>query len=174
MEKLLDACKNNFEGEYEILRQILIYKTLKYGNDDDYADEIAKWLVKTYVELLDGRSNTRGGKYRVNLLPTTVHIYFGKVCGATPNGRRAGEPVSEGVSPTQGADINGPTAVIKSVAKWDHALTRGTLLNMKFSPQALRTDEDIEKLAYLIKTFFRLGGHHIQFNVINAETLRDA
>ncbi len=174
MDTLLKALSNNFEGEYGILRQILRNKTPKYGNDDDYADEIAIKLVDTYVELLDGRPNTRGGFYRANLLPTTVHIYFGKVTGATPDGRKAGEPVSEGVSPVQGADRKGPTSVIKSVAKWDHVKTGGTLLNMKFSPQALKTEEDIRKLAYLIRTFFKLGGHHIQFNVVNADTLRDA
>jgi len=174
LEELLEACKNNFEGKYEIIRQILLYKTPKYGNDDDYVDDIAKELVDAYIEVLDGRPNTRGGKYRVNLLPTTVHIYFGRVCGATPNGRKAHEPLSEGISPSQGADVHGPTAVIKSVAKWDHAQTGGTLLNMKFSPQALKTEEDVEKLGHLIRTFFKLGGHHIQFNVVSADTLRDA
>jgi len=173
-KELLEACKENFEGKYEEIRWILIYKTPKYGNDDDYADSIARELVDAYIEVLDGRPNTRGGRYRVNLLPTTVHIYFGKMCGATPNGRKAGEPLSEGVSPSQGADTNGPTAVLKSVAKWDHARTGGTLLNMKFSPQALRTEEDVEKLAHLIRTFFKLGGHHIQFNVVSADTLREA
>lgn len=174
MQELLMALRSDFRGQYEKLRQVLLYRTPKYGNDDDCADAIAKWLVEEFVKVLDGRPNTRNGKYRATLLPTTVHIYFGRVCGATPNGRRAGEPISEGVSPSQGADTNGPTAVIKSVTKWDHTLTGGTLLNMKLSPGVLRTEEDIEKLAHLIRTFFRLGGHHIQFNVIGAETLRDA
>ncbi|KYK37491.1 MAG: glycyl radical enzyme [Theionarchaea archaeon DG-70] len=173
-EDLLEACRNNFEGKYEILRQILLYKTPKYGNDDDYADNIARELVEIYFQVLDGRPNTRGGKYRINLLPTTVHIYFGRLCGATPSGRKAGEPLSEGVSPSQGADAHGPTAVIKSVSKWDHVKTGGTLLNMKFSPQAVRTEEDIEKLVHLIRTFFKLGGHHIQFNIISMDTLRNA
>jgi pyruvate formate-lyase/glycerol dehydratase family glycyl radical enzyme len=174
MEELLEALRNDFRGKYEKSRQILLYKTPKYGNDDDYADTIARGLVDVYIEVLDGRPNTRSGKYRVTLLPTTVHIYFGKVCGATPNGRKAGEPISEGVSPSQGADKHGPTAVVKSVAKWDHTRTGGTLLNMKFSPQVLKTEENTDKLAHLIRTFFRLGGHHIQFNVVNADTLRDA
>ena len=174
MEELLEALRNDFRGKYEKFRQILLYKTPKYGNDDDYADTIARGLVDVYIEVLDGRPNTRSGKYRVNLLPTTVHIYFGKVCGATPNGRKAGEPISEGVSPSQGADTHGPTAVIKSVAKWDHTRTGGTVLNMKLSSQVLKTEEGTDKLAHLIRTFFRLGGHHIQFNVVNADTLRDA
>ncbi len=174
MDELLDACRNNFEGRYEITRQILLNKTPKYGNDDDYADSIAREVFEAYFEILDGRPNTKGGKYRVNLLPTTVHIYFGKVCGATPNGRKAGEFLSEGVSPSQGADRSGPTAVIRSVTKWDHAKTGGTLLNMKFNPQVLATEEGLKKFMELIRTHFKLGAHHIQFNVITAETLRDA
>ncbi|MCD6363193.1 MAG: glycyl radical protein [Synergistetes bacterium] len=174
MDELLDACRNNFEGKYEITRQILLNKTPKYGNDDDYADSIAREVFEAYFEILDGRPNTKGGKYRINLLPTTVHIYFGKVCGATPNGRKAGEFLSEGVSPSQGADRSGPTAVIRSVTKWDHAKTGGTLLNMKFNPQVLATEEGLRKFMELIRTHFKLGAHHIQFNVITAETLRDA
>ncbi len=173
-EELLKACRNNFKGKYEMIRQILLNKTPKYGNDDDYADNIAKELVEIYFEAVDGRRNTRGGKYRINLLPTTVHIYFGKLCGATPDGRKAEQPISEGVSPTQGADREGPTAVMKSVTKWDHAKTGGTLLNMKFSPQVLKTGEDLNKMVSLIRTFFRLGGHHVQFNIVDKETLRDA
>ncbi len=173
-EDLLRACRENFEGRYEIIRQILLSKTPKYGNDDDYADNIAREVVEIYFQAVDGRPNTRGGRYRINLLPTTVHIYFGKLCGATPNGRKAGEPLSEGVSPSQGADRHGPTAVIKSVTKWDHTKTGGTLLNMKFSPQALKTEEDLKKMVQLIRTFFRLGGHHVQFNIVDMEMLRDA
>jgi pyruvate formate-lyase/glycerol dehydratase family glycyl radical enzyme len=173
-KELLKACKDNFKGKYEIVRQILLNRTPKYGNDDDYADNIAKELVEIYFEVLDGKPNTRGGKYRINLLPTTVHIYFGKLCDATPDGRKAEQPISEGVSPTQGADREGPTAVMKSVTKWDHAKTGGTLLNMKFAPQVLKTEEDLKKMVQLIRTFFRLGGHHVQFNIVEKETLRDA
>jgi formate C-acetyltransferase len=123
---------------------------------------------------VDGRPNTKGGYHRINLLPTTVHIYFGKMLEATPDGRKAGEPVSEGVSPVQGADRKGPTAVIKSAAKIDHLRTGGTLLNQKFAPELLQDEQGIDKLSHLIRTYFKLDGHHIQFNVINAETLRDA
>lgn len=172
-EELLNALRANFEG-YENLRQTLLNKTPKYGNDDDYADNIMKAVFEAYYEAVDGRPNTKGGRYRINLLPTTVHVYFGKVVGATPDGRKAGEPLSEGVSPVQGADRRGPTAVIKSVSKIDHARTGGTLLNQKFAPELLADEEGVEKLAHLIRTYFKLDGHHIQFNVINAETLRDA
>lgn len=174
LEELLKACRHNFRNKYEIVRQLLLNKSPKYGNDDDHADSIARKLVDSYFKILDGRSNTREGQYRINLLPTTVHMYFGKLCGATPNGRKAGEPLSEGVSPSQGADTHGPTAVIKSVSKWDHTKTGGTLLNMKFSPQALKTEEDVKKVVHLVRAFFKLGGHHIQFNIIGRDTLRDA
>jgi formate C-acetyltransferase len=173
MDELLTAMQADFEG-YEALRHTVLEHSPKYGNDDDYADTITEEVFDTYYGLLNGRPNTKGGKYRVNLLPTTVHIYFGQVAGALPSGRKAGEPVSEGISPSQGGDRRGPTAVVKSAARIDHARTGGTLLNMKFNPQVLAGDESIEKLAHLIRAYFKLDGHHIQFNVINAETLRKA
>lgn len=172
MDELLTAMRGDFEG-YEHLHKKLLYHTPKYGNDDDYADSIAEEIFNAYYDLLNGRPNTKGGKYRVNLLPTTVHIYFGAVTGALPNGRKAGEPVSEGISPTQGSDIKGPTAVIKSASRIDHVRTGGTLLNMKFNPTML-TGDGIDKLGHLIRSYFRLDGHHIQFNVVDAETLRKA
>jgi len=173
MDQLLRALKTDFHGR-ESLRQRLLNRTPKYGNDDDYADEIMKTVFEFYYDAIDGRPNTKGGCYRINLLPTTVHIYFGKAVGATPDGRRAGEPVSEGVSPVQGADRKGPTAVVKSVAKIDHARTGGTLLNQKFTPQLLADEEGLSKLGSLIRTYFKLDGHHIQFNVVSSEMLRDA
>ena len=172
MDELLKAMQADFQG-HEHLRQKLLYHTPKYGNDDDFADGIAEEVFNVYYDLLNGRPNTKGGKYRVNLLPTTVHIYFGSVVGALPNGRKAGETVSEGISPTQGADTKGPTAVVKSAARIDHARTGGTLLNMKFNPQML-AGEGIDKLLHLIRSYFKLDGHHIQFNVIDAEMLRKA
>ncbi len=173
MKEMLRALQKNFKSQ-EILRQRLLNKTPKYGNDDDYADEIMKSIFEAYYEAVDGRPNTKGGTYRINLLPTTVHIYFGRVVGATPDGRKASEPLSEGISPVQGADRNGPTAVIKSVAKMHHVRTGGTLLNQKFTPHLLADEERIDKLAYLIRSYFKLEGHHIQLNVIDAQTLRAA
>jgi pyruvate formate-lyase/glycerol dehydratase family glycyl radical enzyme len=172
IDELLSALRADFEG-YEHLRHELLYHTPKYGNDYDYADSIAEEIFDAYYDLLNGRPNTKGGRYRVNLLPTTVHIYFGYVVGALPNGRKAGEPVSEGISPTQGSDTKGPTAVVKSAARIDHVRTGGTLLNMKFNPHVLAGD-GIEKLVHLIRSYFKLDGHHVQFNVIDAETLRKA
>ena len=173
MGELLEALSSNFEGR-EPLRQVLLNKTPRYGNDDDRADELMRRAFDAFFQAVEGRPAPRGGVYHINMLPTTVHIYFGQVTGATPDGRPAGRPLSEGISPVQGADRAGPTAVIKSVAKMDHAKTGGTLLNMKFSPQVLEGEEGIKKFARLIRTYFALGGHHVQFNVVSAEVLREA
>jgi formate C-acetyltransferase len=175
MDALLTALRDNFEGrENERVRQTLLHKTPKYGNDDDYADDMMVALFDVYFDAIDGRRNTKGGTYHINLLPTTVHVYFGSVIGAMPDGRRAEAPLSEGVSPVQGADRHGPTAVIKSVSKMDHARTGGTLLNQKFTPQLLKDDNGLDKVVQLIRTYFKLDGHHIQFNVVDAATLRAA
>lgn len=173
MDALLALLDADFEG-HERERQRLLNKTPRYGNDDDYADRVMVDLFNAYFDAIDGRPNTRGGAYRVNLLPTTVHVYFGSVIGATPDGRRAWAPLSEGVSPVQGADRHGPTAVLRSVAKMDHVRTGGTLLNQKFTPQLLKDEEGLDKLVGLIRTYFKLDGHHIQFNVVDAATLRAA
>lgn len=173
MRTLIKVLKADFEG-YEKIRQRFLNKTPKYGNDDDYADSIMRSVFEIYYDAIDGRPNTKGDKYAINLLPTTVHIYFGRVIGATPDGREASEPLSEGISPVQGADRRGPTAVIKSVAKMDHVRTGGTLLNQKFTPQLMATDEGIDKVAHLIRSYFKMDGHHIQLNIVSAQTLRDA
>jgi formate C-acetyltransferase len=171
--EMLGMLRGNFD-ECEVERQILLNKTPKYGNDDDAADEIMRSCFNQFFDCVDGRPNTRGGTYHIDMLPTTCHIYFGSVIGATPDGRLAGRPLSEGISPVQGADLNGPTAVLKSAAKMDHLRTGGTLLNQKFPPQVLAGEMGIEKLASLIRTYFRMDGHHVQFNVIDAAVLRDA
>jgi formate C-acetyltransferase len=131
-------------------------------------------VFEAYFQAIDGRPNTKGGQYRINLLPTTCHVYFGAVLGASADGRLAGTPLSEGISPVQGADRHGPTAVIRSAAKMDHTRTGGTLLNQKLTPALLAGDEGLEKLTQLVRTYFKLDGHHIQFNVVDAETLRAA
>ena len=173
LNQMLAALRNNFAG-YEDIRQLLLNKTPKYGNDDVYADLILTSIFDAFYAAVEGRQNTKGGVYRINLLPTTCHVYFGSVIGATPDGRRAWQPLSEGISPVQGADRHGPTAVIKSAAKIDHIRTGGTLLNQKFSPQTLAGEEGIERLAQLVRSYFTLGGHHLQFNVVDGATLRAA
>ncbi|MHC4295599.1 MAG: glycine radical domain-containing protein, partial [Planctomycetota bacterium] len=130
-------------------------------------------VFNIYYDLLNGRPNTKGDYYRLNMLVTTVHIYFGSVVGALPNGRKAGQPVSDGISPSQGFGAKGPTAIAKSAARIDHARTGGTLLNMKFAPEVF-DNGGIDNLGHLIRAYFKLGGHHVQFNVIDAETLRKA
>lgn len=164
---------NDFAGA-EDFRETLLHRTPKYGNDDDAADDLLRRVFEAYFAAIDGRPNTKGGHYRINLLPTTCHVYFGSVIGATADGRKAGEPLSEGISPVQGADRNGPTAVIKSAAKIDHLRTGGTLLNQKFTPRFLADDEGIRQLTHLVRSYFKMDGHHIQFNVVSAETLREA
>jgi pyruvate formate-lyase/glycerol dehydratase family glycyl radical enzyme len=171
MGEFIEELDADFEG-HEQLRQQILNRTPKYGNDDELADGVMRRVFEIYFMAVDGRRNTKGGEYHINLLPTTVHIYFGSVTGATPDGRKAWTPLSEGVSPVQGADRKGPTAVLRSVAKMDHLRTGGTLLNQKFTPQVLETEEGLDKLVQLIRTYFRLDGHHIQFNVVDAGTLR--
>ncbi|MBE0637634.1 MAG: glycyl radical protein [Bacteroidales bacterium] len=172
-DDLLMAMKKNFAGS-EDLHYKLIYETPKYGNDDDYADQAAKEVFEAFYKSVNGRPNSRGGAFRINMLPTTCHVYFGSKINALPDGRKAREPLSEGISPVQGADRNGPTGVLKSAAKIDHIRTGGTLLNQKFTPAFFKDDDSIAKLTHLIRSYFRLDGHHIQFNVVSADTLKDA
>jgi formate C-acetyltransferase len=173
MEDLIDAVDSDFEG-HEVLRQRLLNKTPRYGNDDDRADELMVRSFGAFHDAVEGRPNLRGGEYHINMLPTTCHVYFGAVMGAMPDGRRAGLPLSEGISPVQGADRQGPTAVFKSAAKMDHLSTGGTLLNMKFSPRLLEGSIGLDMLASLVRAYFSMDSHHVQFNVVTAKTLRAA
>lgn len=170
---MLTALKNNFEGSEEMQYE-MIYHTPKYGNDDDYADAQAVAVFDMFHDAVTGRPTPRGGIHRINMLPTTSHVYFGNVTGATPDGRKAGVPLSEGISPFQGVDNQGPTAVMKSASKLDHLRTGGTLLNQKFSPEFFEDEESYPKLTALIRSYFSLDGHHVQFNVVSADTLREA
>ena len=173
MDELLEAMKANFVG-YEQILNLVKNKTPKYGNDDDYADDLMKKVFNYFVDNVSARKNMRGGSYRVDMLPTTCHVYFGDVMIASANGRLAHKPVSEGISPEKGADTNGPTAVIKSCAKMDHLKTGGTLLNQKFTPEVLAGEEGLDNLANYIRTYFNLDGHHVQFNVVHRELLQEA
>ena len=170
LQKALDA---NFEG-YEDIHHLVTSKTPKYGNDDDYADDIMRSVFDLYRGMVVGRPNIKGGKYGINMLPTTCHVYFGEVMMASPNGRKAHLPVSEGISPDKGADVHGPTAVIKSCSKMDHLATGGTLLNQKFTPSVVEGDLGLEHMVNLVHAYFNMDGHHIQFNVIDREVLIDA
>ncbi len=163
----------DFQG-FEALQEVLAEQSPRFGNDDDQADRLAEILFDRYFEAIDGRPNTRGGTYRINLLPTTVHIFFGELVGALPNGRHAKRPLSDGISPSQGADRLGPTAVLHSTARIDHVRTGGTLLNQRFLPDVLKDETGLKKVADLVRTYFAWNGHHIQFNVVDTETLRKA
>ncbi len=173
MQEMMDILGGNFEGR-ERERQLLLNRTPRYGNDDDRADGVMRSVFDAFHDAVSGRPNTRGGRYEIDMLPTTCHVYFGSVMGASPDGRLAGKPVSEGISPVQGADRGGPTAVLKSAAKMDHLRTGGTLLNQKFTPSLLQDDAGLNGLVHLVRSYFKLDGHHIQFNVVDVETLRDA
>jgi formate C-acetyltransferase len=171
--EMLSALRDNFEG-HEEMQYDMIYHTPKYGNDDDYADAQATAVFEFFYDAVNGRATPRGGIHRINMLPTTSHVYFGNVTGATPDGRKAWVPLSEGISPFQGVDRQGPTAVIKSASRIDHLRTGGTLLNQKFSPEFFEDEGSYQKLTALIRSYFSLDGHHMQFNVVSADTLREA
>ena len=173
MDKILAAVANNFDGE-EKMRQTIINKTPFFGNDDDYADDVALQVYDDLVKSIDGKPNIKGEAFHLNMLSTTCHIYFGKVMGATPNGRLAHKSISDGTSPSHGCDTKGPSAVIRSLTKLDHTRSGGTLLNQRFLPSLLKRDEDIKKLGQLIRSYFTLGGHHIQFNIVDTATLKAA
>ena len=182
MDKILEAMRNNWgedtadniQMDYRIMRQFIRNHTPFFGNDDTYADTIAVRVYEDLVKAIDGRPNTRGGHTRLNMLSTTCHNYFGSVCGATPDGRLAHFAISDGTSPAHGSDSHGPTAVIKSLGKLDQTLSGGTLLNVRFVPTLLRREEDLKKFASLVRTYFKFGGHHIQFNIVDTQTLLDA
>lgn len=173
MDEILSAVANNFEGK-EKMRQFIMNRTPFFGNDDDYADSIAVKVYDDLVDAIEGHPNTRGGKTQLNMLSTTCHNYFGSVCGASVNGRMAKFAISDGTSPAHGADTNGPTSVIKSLGKLDQTKSGGTLLNVRFVPSLLKREEDLKKLVSLIRTYFNMGGHHIQFNIVDTQTLLDA
>ena len=173
MDQMLEACNTNWV-QAEPMRLYIRNHTPFFGNDDEYADNIAVRVYEDLVKAIEGRPNTRGGKTHLNMLSTTCHNYFGSVCGATPNGRFAHFAISDGTSPAHGSDSHGPTAVIKSLGKLDQTKSGGTLLNVRFTPQLFKRDEDVRKCASMIRTYFKFGGHHIQFNVVDTEMLLDA
>ena len=173
MKELLRAMREDFANDPQLLNLVQNYSP-KYGNDDDYADDVMRSVFEYYRDAVTGRPNQRGGTYRVNMLPTTCHVYFGEVMLASANGRRAGKPVSEGISPDKGADTNGPTAVLRSCAKMDHLSTGGKLLKQKLTPSVVAGEDGLRQMANLIRAYFNMDGHHIQFNVIDRQTLLDA
>jgi len=169
---IVEGLAADFKG-HEQLRENLWTRAPKYGTDNETVDRLSARLIRTFVNVLSRYKNALGTPYAANMIPTTTHIPFGELTGATPDGRLAHTPLSEGISPVQGKDISGPTAVINTMGRIDHAATAGTLLNMKFSPKTLEGD-GLPKFASLIRGYFDLGGHHMQFNVTSKKTLEAA
>jgi formate C-acetyltransferase len=179
---LWDALQNNFAGnEGERIRKLLIAAP-KYGNDDDYVDLLVREAYDVYIDEMKKYHNTRygrgpiGGIYYAGTSSISANVPQGAGTTATPDGRKAGEPLAEGCSPSHSMDRHGPTAVFKSVSKLPTPeITGGVLLNQKITPAMLETEENREKLIFLLHAFFiRLGGFHVQFNVVSRETLLDA
>ena len=175
IEEVLSAIESDYEDK-EKMRQIFLNRTPRYGNDDDHVDEIARKIFDLCIKMIEDHPSTpiRKASRRVYGLPTTVHVYFGSVCNATPDGRKAGKPLSEGISPVQGADKKGIGAVFRSVGKLDHVKTGGTLLNQKLSPDLVQDEETRRKLGKLMKSYFKMDAHHVQYNVVSADLLREA
>ncbi|MHA1847957.1 MAG: glycyl radical protein [Promethearchaeota archaeon] len=173
MAELIDAIKSNFKNK-ELLRQKLM-NCPKFGNDDDYVDEIAVNIVNRFCEMCKNEKTINGGHFKASFISYGLNVYEGALEPATPNGRKAGEPFSNSISPSNGAEIRGPTAVLNSLAKLDHSkIGFGNSLNMKFPSNLVKSKKGIDSLERLIKTYFKNGGFHVQFNVVDGQTLRDA
>jgi formate C-acetyltransferase len=171
--ELYDAIMTNWEGK-EDLRQFILNEAPHYGNDNEYTDEFARWASDVYGNAVNSSTGPRG-RFAAGLYPVTTHVTFGLTTAASPDGRKAGEPLADGISPVQQLDQNGPTATLKSVAAIDQKkFSNGTLLNMKFHPTALSNETGKEKLIDLIKTYFSLGGMEMQFNIVSSKVLRRA
>jgi pyruvate formate-lyase/glycerol dehydratase family glycyl radical enzyme len=171
--ELYDALITNWAGK-EDLRQFILHEAPHYGNDNEYPDQFARWASDVYGNAINSATSARG-RWAAGLYPVTTHVIFGMMTGASPDGRKAGEPLADGISPVQQLDKNGPTATLKSVACIDQKkFSNGTLLNMKFHPTALSNESGKTKLIALIKTYFSLGGMEMQFNIVSGQTLRKA
>lgn len=173
LRELKEAMAANWEGRQELRRYCL--EAPKFGNDDERVDAIARDLFTAYCAMVPGQKSYLGEPYDPSMLSISTHTPFGKACEATPDGRQAGEPLADAVlSPMPGTDRHGPTAVIRSATKIDCAPMRGGQLNLKFHPTALAGEDGTRKLLALLKTYFELGGPHVQFNVVDSVMLREA
>lgn len=174
MTELIDVLESNYDGKEDV-RQYLVNKVPKYGNDEAEPDSMVKLATDIYFDSLIGHTTYRGGPFVGSLLPVSSYVAFGLATGATPDGRKSTEPLSDGISPFYGADRKGPTAVFKSVCTIDHLrCPNGIIFNQKFNPKSLATAEGLKKFSDLIRSYINLGGAHIQFNIISADTLKDA
>jgi len=174
MEELLAALDADFEG-YEPLRQLLVNRAPKYGNDDEVTDRFTRLAAETFCQEVETHPNPRGGRYQPGLYTVTTHVALGLAVGATPDGRRARDPLSQGISPVQGRDRQGPTAAMKSAARLNHTLvSNGSALNQKLNPAFLRGGKGSETLASLLRGYFRLGGMQLQWDLVDNEMLQTA
>ena len=173
LEELYNALLANWVG-YEELRQTIINEVPHYGNDDDEADAMAAWGLGQFADIMADEVGPRG-RYCGGTFTMTANVYFGKSTGATPDGRRAGDSLADAISPIQGYDRNGPTAYLRSAAKLPHlTLSNGDQLNIRFTPTSVTGNMGAEKLKNLMQTYFNLGGHQVQFNVISTDELHAA
>ena len=173
--ELYDAVMANWEG-YEELHDFIDGYEKHYGNGISEVDRYCTYVGDLYPELLSKHTGPRGCHYAAGMFPVTMNVVYGNLTYATPDGRRNGEPLSDGISAVQGHDLNGPTAILNSVTAFDHTnYSNGTLLNMKFHPLVLSGEDGFMKLEQLMSTyFFRMGGMEMQFNIVSSDTLRDA
>lgn len=174
MDQLIDALEADFKGYDFILRSL--EKAPKFGNNDDYVDTIVNDIIIHFDEVLADYRGIFGKKPGIAAATGTMHLLMGKMVGALPDGRKAGEPFAEGgISPHQGRNVSGPTATLMSVAKLDHLkMTGGSVLNMKFNPDVFGDDLKIKKFMSMLRAYCENGGFHVQFNIISSDTLRDA
>jgi formate C-acetyltransferase len=173
MDELIEALDADFEG-YEELRRMLLAAP-KFGNDDDAADEQSAWVQDAYIGEVIRQENTRGGHMLPGQIPLAYYVPVGMGVGALPSGRKAREPLSDGIGPTRGNDVSGPTAIINSVAKLDNVrMFMGQTLNMRLTPELFNVELGVKRLADFIRTFVDSKLHHVQINVVDAATLRAA
>jgi len=174
MPELLRLLQTDFKGK-EDLRQRLINGVPKYGNDEDYVDSIAREVAEAFCSEVVKHKSIRGGHFRPSFYSYGTHVFDGLFIGATPDGRKACEAISNGISPANNREGKGPTAVLKSAAKLNHRMiSNGNALNLRLHPSVVRNEEGLNNVSALIRTYFDMGGMHVQFNVVSSEMLRDA
>ena len=174
MDELIKACDNNFEGQ-ERIRQMLLNKPEKFGNNQEHVDSIYREMMHYIADTVQQWPDARGGRYSFNVHSQTVNLSHGLVTGALPDGRKAGEPLCDNASPMMGRDMNGPTATVKSVASMGQEdFHDGALFNLRFDPKGVQGEGGLNIIEGIIKTFFEDGGEHIQINVVDNETLKKA
>lgn len=176
MDALLAALDSNFAGEEgEALRQMLIRRAPKFGNDDDYADDEAVFVVRDFSDSMQSYENPRGGRWVPSIYSLTGNVGFGWRTGPTPDGRRGGELLNDNISPMQGRDLKGPTSVIKSLSKIDASLLpQGYVFNLKFTPNIVNNPENLQKFVNFNRSLNDYGIFHVQYNILDGNTLLDA